>query len=338
MIKLSAEESKKLGVLVARGDRVPSIDVAALRKTIYENEFDFCRIKVPSTDEQTLEQLRELSMPWFIHSILVRNSIDLNTEQPDNRLLRLEFKKYTSDQADILEDIVRRSWGSRTAINYSDPVYRSLVDTEKELEAAAAYALGFDEAKQANARCWMFYKEDEPIGFVCGLVEEDGLEGIMYSIVPEHRGDRLAADIMLFLKRACLGEGLRYFRNDVPYQNMPSLKSIVRESIGPVGTYLNITINSLLTATVLEPESHPLAGCETKTEIIRFIADHMHLSAGAGLLIKEFKSDLADINPKDDMYLTIHTPYKTRKEAQLVAKITLGSKLVGTAYGWYVAV
>lgn len=336
MVSLSVEESKKLGVLLARGDRLPALDVDSLRKAIYAGAFDICRIKVPSSDEQTIEKLRALNMPWFIHTILVRNSIDLHSEELDTRALRLGFEEYDSSKAVLLGDIVKRAWGARTAINYTDPVYQSLIGAEMELKAAIAYAQGFDRKLDTAKRCWFIKKGDEAIGFVCGSIDGDSFEGIMYSIVPEHRGDRLAADVMLFLKRTCIEEGLRYFCNDVPYQNMPSLKSIVRESIGPVGTYLNITIDSLLTTSVSPVVEHQLAHRLTKQQITNTISEQMDLLIGSDHLIKDRYFDLGSVDVNAHLHLQFTVPYKTNKKAQLVCKIMNGESITGSAYGWYI--
>lgn len=336
MVTLSVEESKKLGVLLARGDRLPALDVDLLRKAIYEGAFDFCRIKVPSSDEQTIEKLRELNMPWFIHTILVRNSIDLNNEKLDDRELRLGFELYDANKAELLGSIVKRAWGARTAVNYTDPVYQGLIGQEKELKAAMVYAQGFDAKLDPAKRCWFIKKGDETIGFVCGSIDEDSFEGVMYSIVPEHRGDRLAADVMLFLKRMCVAEDLSFFCNDVPYQNMPSLKSIVRESIGPVGTYLNITINSLLSTSIGPADKHILTKVTTKQQLAQTISERMDAFIGGGYIIKDRRFDLGWVKLNEHTEIELTIPFRTQRNAQLVCKVIHNKIIVGSAYGWYV--
>lgn len=338
MVSLSVEESKKLGVLLARGDRLPQLDVNLLRKAIYAGAFDFCRIKVPSSDELTIEKLRELNMPWFIHTILVRNSIDLNSEVLDDRELRLGFELYDSSEAELLGSIVKRAWGARTAINYADPVYQSLIGHDKELNAAIAYAQGFDRKLDSTKRCWFIKKEDEAIGFICGSIDGDSFEGIMYSIVPEHRGDRLAADVMLFLKRNCVAEGLRYFCNDVPYQNMPSLKSIVRESIGPVGTYLNITIDSLLTTSTAPAVKFEVEANMGKQQLAKEISERMDDMLDETYLIKDRYFDLSLVEQAKPITVELTIPYKTDQRVQLVCKVKHNNNIVGSAYGWYIGV
>lgn len=250
MITLSANESQVLGVRVARGVLNGHWQPEELLSDILAGGFDFVRVKLPSTDEQVFEKLDQLGMHYCIHSILVRNSTPINAlHAKPYRPLRVSFELYNGTQEAELKQLVKDSWGNRTAVNYHNPYFRHWVSYQQEIEGSAAYATEFNHLLNPSMPNWLVKLDGKTIGFVLGKVSEAGFEGIMYSILPEHRGQNYAEDIMIFLKKWCYEQGIGTFFNDVVFQNMPSLKSIVTESIVPVDTYLNITISPLLQAT-----------------------------------------------------------------------------------------
>lgn len=250
MIQLSANESEVLGVKIARGMLQENWQVEDLLISIIALKADFVRVKIPSTDEAVFDKLNALGFNYSIYSILVRNSVDL--ELPDSALDELPteytFELFDSSKSDEMSTLVRESWGARTATNYDDTLFNHWVPHNLEKEGSVAYALEFDHTRNPKRRNWFVRHRGKTIGFVCGDIEQEHFEGIMYSVLPEFRGNNTARHIMTFLKQWCKGQGIRYFRNDVVFQNLPSLKSIVTQSIHPVDTYLNVTISSLLSA------------------------------------------------------------------------------------------
>lgn len=249
MITFSAKESEVLGVRIARGVLGRKWQPTQLKQDALAGRYDFLRLKLPSNDEQVFAKLDALGMPYCLHSILVRNSVDITAAHAHPyRDLRVTFELFDGSNEAAMKQLVKDSWGERTAVNYHNPNFRHWVSYGQEMDGSAAYACEFNYTHNPTMPNWMVKLQGKPIGFVLGKVSEEGFEGIMYSIVPEFRGHNYAEDIMLFLKKWCFEQGIARFYNDVVFQNMPSLKSIVTESIVPVETYLNVTISSLLSA------------------------------------------------------------------------------------------
>lgn len=247
MITFSEKESNVLGVRVARGVLNHNWQPTDLLADTLQGGYDFLRLKIPSTDEQVFEKLDKLGMHYSLHSILVRNSVAINQGHAAlYRPLRVTFELYNGSNETELKQLVKDSWGNRTAVNYHNAHFRHWVSYEQEMEGSAAYATEFNYRIDSNMPNWIISLQGKPIGFVLGKVSEEGFEGVMYSIIPAFRGHNYAEDIMLFLKKWCFEQGIPCFYNDVVFQNMASLKSIVTESIVPVETYLNVTVSAML--------------------------------------------------------------------------------------------
>lgn len=249
MMTFSEKESDVLGVRIARGVLPIDWQPEVLLQETFDGQYDFLRLKLPSNDEQVFEKLEMLGMPYSLHSILVRNSIAITAEHAEpHRPLRVDFELYDGSNEEGLKQLVKDSWGNRTAVNYHNPNFRNWVSYEQEMEGSAAYSAEFNYTINPDMPNWIVRLQGKAIGFVLGKVSAEGFEGIMYSILPAYRGRNYAEDIMLFLKKWCYQEGIHRFYNDVVFQNMASLKSIVNEAIVPVETYLNLTLSPLLSA------------------------------------------------------------------------------------------
>ena len=188
-------------------------------------------------------------MPYQMYSIIVRNSKKTSPDDAQFDTAELDFELYEGQQTETFIDMVTQCVEHRTAVNYHDALWSKVIPETKELEAAGKYALGFNVRQNPNKWCWLIKKEGEYIGFVMCETEGDVFEGIFYGIIPKHRGSRRYAKLIMgFLKKMCAQNGWKYFENDVVFQNMASLKSIVKESVAPVGTYLNINIKCFFVA------------------------------------------------------------------------------------------
>jgi predicted acetyltransferase len=275
MITFSAKESEVLGVRIARGVLNQDWQPSQLLQATLSGGYDFLRLKLPSNDEQVFAKLDSLGMHYCLHSILVRNSVDITAAHNFlYRDLRVEFELFDGSNEAAMKQLVKDSWGARTAVNYHNPNFRHWVTYEQEMQGSAAYACEFNYTINPTMPNWIVKLQGKPIGFVLGKVSEEGFEGIMYSIVPEFRGHNYAEDIMLFLKKWCFQQGIARFYNDVVFQNMPSLKSIVTESIVPVETYLNITISSLLNATKSEPTQLKISWADGNASLLNLVATY----------------------------------------------------------------
>lgn len=243
---LSLEETKISGRRIARGNATGHISAADLLAEINEGKFDVCRLKVNSAPENLLEQLDALGVPYYIHSVLVRNSIEISGEKfeiPAN----IRFELYNGENPGLISKIIEECLGNRTSTFYSNKVFSQLVNETMEMDMAKAYLSSFVAAQNTGKVSWLIYADETPAAFLAGTVIGASFEGAYYGVIPAFRGKyNLPAVIMRFIKNWCADNNISTFINDVPYQNLKSLVSIIRESILPVSTYLHVTLLPLL--------------------------------------------------------------------------------------------
>ncbi|MCB9231933.1 MAG: GNAT family N-acetyltransferase [Bacteroidia bacterium] len=246
ILHFSSQESEILGLKVARTDRLENFDPRTLVREILAGEFDLCKLKVNSTWEPLFQNLDATGFPWQIYSIIVRNQVDLTQTISEKVTGEIEFIPYTPDLEAEFMPLVKTVVEARTATNYPNPEIDFLIPAEKFVRASALYATGFHPVQRPNGRCWLLRKSQNWLGFVLGNHEGEAFEGILYGILPEYRGKGYAREIMRFLQDYARGQGLKYFENDVVFQNFSSLRPILQTQARPVGTYLNLTLNPLL--------------------------------------------------------------------------------------------
>jgi predicted acetyltransferase len=331
MITFSAKESGVLGVRIARGVLNQSWQPSQLQQAALAGEYDFLRLKLPSNDEQVFVKLDALGMHYCIHSILVRNSVAISEAHSKLlRDLRINFELFDGSQELAMKQLVKDSWGARTAINYYNPNFRHWVSYEQEMEGSAAYACEFNYSLDPTMPNWIVKLDGKPIGFVLGKVSDEGFEGIMYSILPEYRGHNYAEDIMMFLKKWCFEQGIATFYNDVVFQNMPSLKSIVTESIVPIETYLNVTISSLLGTTKLPVLEFEVT--EKPQNLLQWIVAHEHHWVGAAFTLKSINAAINSETLNTATKLWVSVPINDTDRKTILIRATKQGSSIGVVY------
>lgn len=333
MIGASTQESNILKVSIGRGTLAEGWDLMDLRKEVLDGGYDFVRLKIPSADEELFEKLDQLGMPYCIHSILVRNSVAITAEhQLPSTGQRLLFDLYDGNNEDEVKELVKKSYGNRTSVFYHNPYYRHWVSYEDEIEAAAIYAVTFVHAKNPKTPHWLVKKDNQAIGFVLGIVDNNTLEGIMYSVLPEYRGHNYAADIMAYLKSWCWLNHVGCFSNHVPLQNLPSLRNIVAQAILPVDSFINITLSSMLSATrqtaqvctILPPESH-----QKLHQWILELAAQWHQD---GFVLSSIRLAVAKENLPFVTQVKITLPFAASATKLYLLTLLNGEKQLGAAY------
>jgi len=278
-----------------------------------------------------------LGFPWQLNSIIVRNRKRITAEDAhfDNPA-KLHFEPFDGRQRGILQTVVHDCMAARTATNYANGDLERVVSPEQEWHASAQYALTFNSATDPARRCWLIHRAGDYIGFVLGEIKQDAFEGIIYGILPQHRQRNHAEAIMRFLKSWCWQKGISRFENDVVMQNLPSLKSIIRESIAPVESYLHVTINSWLSVSQRQPmvvpevRAAPVAVLDAIAQAVRGIA--------APAFVME-KCQWAPVSDPPDKTgrgrLQIQFPYITADRMLTVGKMMRGPEVMGVLYVWW---
>lgn len=338
MITFSEKESGVLGVRIARGVLSPNWQPDTLLNETFDGRYDFLRLKLPSDDEQVFEKLEKLGMHYSLHSILVRNSVTITQGHAvPYRPLRVTFELYDGSNEAELRQLVKNSWGNRTAVNYHNPNFRNWVSYEQEMEGSAAYGTEFNYKVNPDMPNWIVSLQGKPIGFVLGKVSQEGFEGIMYSIVPDFRGHNYAEDIMLFLKKWCFEQGIHRFYNDVVFQNMASLKSIVTESIVPVETYLNLTLSPLLSANkgqTIDIDATNLSGA---SDLLPWIAANKYRwEKGQESTLVKMRTTFNLSRTSNIDLVRVSFPIKKIGEEVILLSMMYQSKVLGAVYLEYI--
>jgi hypothetical protein len=332
MITFSANESNVLGVSIGRGSLTESWQVNDLAQEILQGGYDFIRLKMPSSDEEVFQKLEQLGMPYRLHSILVRNTIEIKPEHVLKAPQQIQFELYDGTYPDELMQLVRASYGERTSVNYHNPYFRCWVSYEAEMAAAAAYATEFVFADNAKMPNWVIKKEGHNIGFVLGVISEGNLEGMMYSILPAFRGYNYAAAVMAFLKSWCWQNGVKTFSNNVPLQNLPSLKNIVSQAILPVDSLLNVTVSSMLLVSFEDAIAYPVEGFASRLILLHWILSTVGGVNKTNETIANIRVNIAECHLPSIDEVLLTKPMEGHREKIMLLKFYRKSKLYGTVY------
>jgi predicted acetyltransferase len=333
MIGASLHESSILKVSIGRGTLAEGWDWMALRKEVLDGRYDFVRLKMPSADEELFEKLEQLGMPYCILSILVRNSITITAQHELPAIgQRLQFNLFDGSNEAEVKELVKKSYGNRTSVFYHNPYYRNWVSYEDEMEAAAMYAVTFVYAKNPRTPHWLVKKDNQIIGFVLGIVDNNTLEGIMYSVLPEYRGHNYAADIMAYLKSWCWLNNIGCFANHVPLQNLPSLRNIVAQAILPVDSFINITLSCMLSATNQPAQVFTISPPESHQKLHQWILALAENWQQNGFVLSSLKLGMAKQDLPHVTQVKVTLPFANSITKLYLLTLFNGNKLLGTAY------
>jgi len=249
ILKYSKQESRLLGVKFARSNRLDTIPVKSLIKEVVDGDFDFCRIKINAAEKNTLNALNLAGIPYDIYSVIVRNEIDVNAYKQQLSFSELHFELYDGSQIDELKNVMTLALAQPTATNFTNTLFESVVSPKSLMEAACQFILSPSENfTSKHQRTWIVKEKNRSVGFVSGEISRSQFEGILHGVIPEFRGRSLGKQIMSFIIQYCKDSGIRSFCNDVVFQNLPSLANIIRSNISPIKTYLNLTLNPMMSS------------------------------------------------------------------------------------------
>lgn len=262
LIYYSAKESELASLRIGRGGRIVSFNPNYLKQEILVGQYDICRLKVRANDEELFNRFRQVGFPFFLYSVIVRNSVQISAADLVSIDSNLEFELYNGTRADALGAMIRNSILQRSATNYKRGLFENLIPVSVELDAAVHYyTTEFSGVASSNKIGWLVKDAAQYIGFVlCEITANKKLEGIFYGIDPTHRGSKKhARTIMQFLKKHSAENGLTHFENDVVVPNFPSWRSIVGENVLPVEAYINVVFYPCLQASGISTATLPSA-------------------------------------------------------------------------------
>lgn len=243
---LSGGESEKLGLRIARSERCNNLQSDELIKEIVSLELDVARVKIDAFQQNIFDQMQSLGFPYFINSILYRNKIDYNEKANQSLPDGFRYETFDGSKKEIFINLVEDVYYNGGGVNYSNKLYQTLINPQKEKDAVRSYFLDFDSSKQSSKVAWMLKKDNDYVGFVCGEFTGDEFEGLWYGMLPKFRKKGISHLLITIIHNECLARGTKYFFNDVQFQNIPSQINVMKQGVMPNESYLNFTLMPLL--------------------------------------------------------------------------------------------
>ncbi len=241
----SKEESKVLGLRIARSTNIELLKSSDLVKEIFENKFDLCRMKISLSDPTIFDVLNKLCIPYNIFSFLIRKKVtilgNINYKIPELVIVKYD-KTRKNDFETILENVLHNS----SAVNFTNFLYNSIVDRDLMIEASINYYINLAE-NDNKSNFFLGYINNDCVGFCSFRLEDEISEGIYFGISNQYRNLGLAHEFLTYAKEQSFILGAKEFWTDTIIQNPKSLYPQINIGLVPNQTYLNVVFFPLLT-------------------------------------------------------------------------------------------
>ena len=331
----SGEESKVLGIKIARLDYADSVDINDIRKVLLDGEFDLLRIKLNASDRNSFSLLDTLNIPFYALNISNLYSIDLDklvypVYNPDV----LHYEKYDVSKRDLLEKLIREIYKEVPGTYYINPLSEKLQHSG-ELEAMVDYTLSYDENFDKSKTTFFIKHADEYIGFFSIRLYDNHSEGNLFGILPEFRSKKYAHDIIRFIMQYLHDTGRKYFEVNIQLHNLPSLNTHITLGYKPVKALLNIHINSLLTKTQMKPVVRKFVFKDIFI-IIEIVKLYLETINKTTLVMTAFRQSFSESLIKGNEYkLEVNVPYNNPNDILAVVKFYSQDQFCSFIYVWF---
>lgn len=233
-VQFSETESRILGYRFGRCN-TESIDVAELKEEIFKGRFDIVRLRTSSYDEFATNKLEQLGIPYYFAGGVRRYRINCKQGQvPAFTHSDIGFELYTGQRKDLLEYLLKDTWGDYPLGYYKTPVLSDMFDKEIESKALFEFYAHFNNNSLfPNNYLWFMKKGEKHVGFVALYVyrDEDMLDSTIAGIEKPYQTQGLFSNIIRHVRQFCMDQKLTYFCCGARNENFHSQWAFEREEM-----------------------------------------------------------------------------------------------------------
>jgi len=246
-LSFSKDESERIGLRIGRSGRQSDLHPKSLTEEIIKNKLDVVKIKVPLESDEVFSKLDELPYFWEpLNLITHQQHLIIDGSRPIDP--SLTFELYNGENPAELLQIVKRISGEDTNLYYQSGLHELFFPDRVFWSSAHEYYLAM--INNENPERFLFIgrdKEGAPMG-ICSFQKIAGnqAEGVIYGVLPEHRGKNLAMSFLNKSINTLYKEGVSRFNTEVQYFNFRSLYPHIQMGFKPVGMYMNVEVFPML--------------------------------------------------------------------------------------------
>lgn len=245
----SYRESETLGLKVARGGHVfESLENGKLWNEIKTNRFDICRMKVNLGDINLFHALDDFPCPVRIYTLNYHN-VKIIPSSPEPLPQNLSWQTFTQEMKKELLSCLDVLFVSRSWPEYNQGEFSTLFPPGSEKKLFIRHFSEFHQEENQDARTFFLRWKNEIVGIFMGTIIGEAFHGSLYGILPEYRGRGFSKIIYSAMDWICKELGLKFFKNEIHIQNLPSLKSAESGGLIPKQMQANISMYPLLSKT-----------------------------------------------------------------------------------------
>jgi hypothetical protein len=241
-LHLSPLESARFNLRVFRGstDKLAPYD---LLRTIVDERVDVAILRIPTSEQHTLNQLSLLPWPVIAADTVVTFDGDLRHIPPQPlRNSRLIGRRATIADRGILEELVDLSFRDYRTHYYSNPLF----DPQLVLAGYKEWALGCLNPGDEHVG-FLFYVGEEAVAYATIGIHDSYSEGLLFGARPGASVRGLYPDLIRFCKQyVAEHHSARRIYATSQVQNHGVQRVWIREGFLPVRSYCTIHINALL--------------------------------------------------------------------------------------------
>ncbi|MEN7550232.1 GNAT family N-acetyltransferase [Rapidithrix thailandica] len=253
-LKYSRLDSERFGLVIHRA-KLDEIDAKEIVEQIIEHKIDTAILRIPTQQLSFVHKLDKLALPNRITDTLAYYHFDLEKYEKKELINQdLEFKVATPNDHEIINQIVRETFGQYVNHYRMNPIFDNEAVTEGYMDWMRSYAEGNEDRV-----CWLVYQAGELVGFgTFNFQIEEKVKGILYGVKPNKRGKGIFKDIMTYAKNYAKDRGRSYMRATTQIENIHVQKAWTKEGFELHHTENTIHINALLSKSVFDTFTVPL--------------------------------------------------------------------------------
>jgi len=246
MFRVSKDESKILGINIARGEVDCLESPSNLMEQLKTQKIDILKLfcKNPSVD--LYYKLDALGVNYYILGVVLeyKSVFSRNPKQKEYLHSDVSFKEYSLDDKRILEFLVKNIFKNQATSYFLNPQINSFISQEKQLDVLFSYIATYNKDIDSTKYTHIMYKENKPIGFVTSYKEGTGGAVLYAGILDEYIGRGYYIDLVRFIQNFGKEIQQKWGFAYAQIHHTVIQKTFIKEGLIPQGYAFNIHVNS----------------------------------------------------------------------------------------------
>lgn len=212
LIQYSKTETETLGLKVGRCN-IDFFDPHQLKKELFNEKYDLCRVKVAAEDEFVVKRLEKLGLPYFFSGSIRRYKTPI-TKASDSNFLHagLKFIPYEPHLDDLLFLMLKDTWGEYPIGYYRTPILENFCNKENEIKSVFNFYKEHNNYKLYPKNSIQFIEHNGSfVGFFALNTVNNHLESHIGGILKEYQKEGYFFDMLAYIKNYCLENNLTDF-------------------------------------------------------------------------------------------------------------------------------